>query len=100
MPTREEIAYFGAGPAPLPTSVMQAGGKAFVNFSNTGLGLAEISHRSPTANTLFADCLNLLRTLSRYPQLPWSLASGLLANNPTFPSSLCEDYSTGITLHA
>ena len=55
MPSREEVSYFGAGPAPLPTPVIEAGGKAFVNYNDTGLGLAEISHRSPTANKILAD---------------------------------------------
>jgi phosphoserine aminotransferase len=67
MPTREEIAYFGAGPAPLPTSVIEAGGKAFVNFSNTGLGLAEISHRSPTANRIIAEAKEAATTLYDIP---------------------------------
>ena len=52
MPSREEVAYFGAGPAPLPTSVVEAGAKAFVNYNDSGLGLGEISHRSPTATKI------------------------------------------------
>lgn len=67
MPSREEIAYFGAGPAPLPTSVIEAGGQAFVNYNNTGLGLAEISHRSPTANAILAEAKSALTTLYDIP---------------------------------
>ena len=67
MPSREEIAYFGAGPAPLPTSVIEAGGKAFVNYNNTGLGLAEISHRSPTANKILAEAKEALSALYGIP---------------------------------
>jgi phosphoserine aminotransferase len=67
MPTRSENAYFGAGPAPLPTPVIEAGGAAFVNFNNTGLGLAEISHRSPTANKILADAKAALTTLYDIP---------------------------------
>ena len=55
MPSREEVAYFGAGPAPLPTPVLERGAQAFLNFDNTGLSLAEISHRSPTANKILSD---------------------------------------------
>lgn len=55
MPSREEVAYFGAGPAPLPTPIIEAGGRAFVNYNDTGLGLAEISHRSPTANAILEE---------------------------------------------
>ena len=67
MPSREEIAYFGAGPAPLPTPVIEAGGKAFVNFNDTGLGLAEISHRSPTANKILAEAKEALIALYDIP---------------------------------
>ncbi|OJJ81974.1 O-phospho-L-serine:2-oxoglutarate transaminase [Aspergillus glaucus CBS 516.65] len=67
MPTREEVAYFGAGPAPLPTSVVEAGAKAFVNFNDSGLGLGEISHRSPTANKILEDTKANLSTLLSIP---------------------------------
>lgn len=67
MPSREEVAYFGAGPAPLPTSVVEAGAKAFVNYNGTGLGLAEISHRSPIANKILEDAKSSLRTLYDIP---------------------------------
>ena len=67
MPSRDEIAYFGAGPAPLPTSVIEAGGKSFVNYNDTGLGLAEISHRSPTANAVLAEAKSALVTLYDIP---------------------------------
>lgn len=67
MPSRQEVAYFGAGPAPLPTSVIEAGAKAFVNYNDSGLGLAEISHRSPTANQILADTKASLTTLLDIP---------------------------------
>ena len=67
MPSREELCYFGAGPAPLPTPVIEAGGKAFVNYNDTGLGLAEISHRSPTANKILADAKAALASLYDVP---------------------------------
>jgi phosphoserine aminotransferase len=67
MPSRDELAYFGAGPAPLPTPVIEAGGKAFVNYNDTGLGLAEISHRSPTANAVLAEAKSALTTLYDIP---------------------------------
>lgn len=67
MPSRQEVSYFGAGPAPLPTSVVEAGGKAFVNYNDCGLGLGEISHRSPTANKILADAKANLSTLLDIP---------------------------------
>ena len=67
MPSREEVAYFGAGPAPLPTSVLTKGAQAFVNYENTGLSLAEISHRSPTANRILAETKSALASLLSIP---------------------------------
>lgn len=68
MPSRQEVSYFGAGPAPLPTSVVEAGAKAFVNFNDSGLGLGEISHRSPTANKILEDTKANLTTLLDIPE--------------------------------
>lgn len=68
MPSREEVAYFGAGPAPLPTPVVEAGAKAFVNYNDCGLGLGEISHRSPAANKILDDAKFNLTTLLDIPE--------------------------------
>lgn len=67
MPSRKEVSYFGAGPAPLPTSVVEAGAKAFVSFNDSGLGLGEISHRSPTANKILDDAKANLSALLDIP---------------------------------
>ncbi|MCJ1230219.1 Phosphoserine transaminase [Toensbergia leucococca] len=67
MPTRDEVAYFGAGPAPLPTSVLTAAAAALQNYNNTGLSLAEISHRSPTATSILASTKAALTTLLSIP---------------------------------
>jgi phosphoserine aminotransferase len=67
MPSRHEVAYFGAGPAPLPTPVIEAAAQALINYNNTGIGLAEISHRSPTANQILADTKANLTTLLDIP---------------------------------
>ena len=67
MPDRADVAYFGAGPAPLPTKVLQKGAEAFVNFENTGLSLAEISHRSQTATKILADTKKALTSLLEIP---------------------------------
>ncbi|KAJ5504644.1 Phosphoserine aminotransferase [Penicillium fimorum] len=67
MPSRQEVSYFGAGPAPLPTPVVEAGAKAFVNFNDAGLGLGEISHRSPTANKILNDAKANLSALLDIP---------------------------------
>ncbi|KAL2039068.1 hypothetical protein N7G274_008117 [Stereocaulon virgatum] len=67
MPSREEVAYFGAGPAPMPTPVLEQGARAFLNFEDSGLSLAEISHRSPTANKILADTRAALASLLEIP---------------------------------
>ncbi|GJE91650.1 phosphoserine aminotransferase [Phanerochaete sordida] len=41
------VVNFGAGPAPLPLSVLEEAQGALLNFNNSGIGIAEISHRSP-----------------------------------------------------
>ncbi|KFY32476.1 hypothetical protein V494_07867, partial [Pseudogymnoascus sp. VKM F-4513 (FW-928)] len=55
MPSRSEISYFGAGPAGLPTSVLETAAKSLVNHNDTGLGLAEHSHRSALASGILED---------------------------------------------
>jgi phosphoserine aminotransferase len=67
MPSRSEVSYFGAGPAPLPTPVIEKSAAAFINYENTGLSLAEISHRSPTANKILADAKDALTKLYDIP---------------------------------
>jgi phosphoserine aminotransferase len=54
MPSRADITYFGAGPALLPTDVLEEAAKALLNYQDTGLGVAEHSHRSQLA----ADIIN------------------------------------------
>ena len=68
MPQRAEVCYFGAGPAPLPTPVLEAGAQAFVNFENSGLSLAEISHRSSTATKVLKDTKDALIDLLAIPE--------------------------------
>ena len=68
MPSREEVAYFGAGPAPMPTSVLKAGAEAVVNYKNSGLSLCEISHRSSTATEILANTKARLTELLDIPE--------------------------------
>lgn len=67
MPSRSEVAYFGAGPAPLPTKVLEKGAAAFVNYEDSGLGLAEISHRSSTATRILDETKKALIALLDIP---------------------------------
>ena len=52
MPSRSDITYFGAGPALLPTDILEEAAKALLNFHDTGLGIAEHSHRSQLAGDI------------------------------------------------
>ena len=67
MPSREEIAYFGAGPSGLDDQVAIAASQAFLNYENSGLGLAEISHRSPEATKILADTKAALKRILEMP---------------------------------
>ncbi|KAL4946409.1 hypothetical protein BDV06DRAFT_208706 [Aspergillus oleicola] len=61
---REDITYLGAGPAALPTDVLATAAEALQNYEDTGLGVAEHSHRSELAtnilNTMKADLVSFL----------------------------------------
>lgn len=52
---REEPNYFGAGPALLPTSVLQEAAYDLINYENQNLGIGEISHRSKPAIKVIDD---------------------------------------------
>lgn len=55
MPSREDITYFGAGPAGLPTDVLEKAAQALLNFQDTGLGIAEHSHRSELSSKIINE---------------------------------------------
>ena len=61
MPDR--IYNFSAGPATLPYSVLQQTAKDIVNFQDSGMGIVEISHRSPAFAAVIAEAEDLLRDL-------------------------------------
>ncbi|KAI9728715.1 MAG: Phosphoserine transaminase [Chrysothrix sp. TS-e1954] len=67
MPTRDEVSYFGAGPAPLPTSVLHEASENLLSYKDSGIGLAEISHRSPEANEILASAKSSLVQLLNIP---------------------------------
>jgi phosphoserine aminotransferase len=67
MPSREQVFYFGAGPAPLPTAVLSRAADALLNYQDLGIGLCEISHRSAQANQILADTKAALAALIDVP---------------------------------
>lgn len=68
MPSREEVQYFGAGPAPLPTPVLEEASKVLLNYNNSGIGVAEISHRSAEATEIIQNAQKALRHLLDIPE--------------------------------
>jgi len=46
---------FGPGPSALPLSVLEEASTNLLNFQNTGIGIAEISHRSKEFTAFLAD---------------------------------------------
>lgn len=52
---REEPNYFGAGPALLPTSVLQKAAVDLLTYDGENLGIGEISHRSKPAIKVIDD---------------------------------------------
>ena len=67
MPNREQVDYFGAGPAPLPTSVLTEASRNLLSYKDSGIGLAEISHRSSDANEILANAKAALVELLSIP---------------------------------
>lgn len=67
MPSREQVSYFGAGPARLPTSVLANASAALLNYNNTGLGIAEHSHRSALSGNILTQAVQSFKTLLNAP---------------------------------
>ncbi|XDT04240.1 Aminotransferases class-V pyridoxal-phosphate attachment site [Nakaseomyces glabratus] len=64
---REEPHHFGAGPAQLPTPVLQQAAKDLINYNGIGLGIGEISHRSKDATKVIDDAKKHLIELMDIP---------------------------------
>ena len=68
MPSREEVTFYGAGPAGLPTSVLEIAAQSLVNYQNTGLGIVEHSHRSALAEKILNEAKADLATYLDIPE--------------------------------
>ena len=58
---------FNAGPCVLPKPAIEAAIDAIRNFDNTGVGILEISHRTPGWEKVMSDCVGLWRELLHIP---------------------------------
>lgn len=67
MPSRADITYFGAGPALLPTDVLEKAAQSLLDYQNTGLGIAEHSHRSELATKIIDEAKADLATFLDIP---------------------------------
>ncbi|KAJ6630614.1 phosphoserine aminotransferase [Mycena sp. CBHHK59/15] len=56
------VINFGAGPSALPESVLQEATQGLLNFNGTGIGIAEISHRSKEFTAFLAELESQIRT--------------------------------------
>lgn len=61
------IANFGAGPSALPVEVLEEAAQGLINFENTGMGIAEISHRSKEFTAYLAGVEEQIRTQLAVP---------------------------------
>ncbi|KAF8844528.1 phosphoserine aminotransferase [Paxillus ammoniavirescens] len=62
------VTNFGAGPSALPEEILIEAGKGLLNFQNTGIGIAEISHRSPEFDKFIREVEENMRILLQIPQ--------------------------------
>ena len=63
----ERVTYFGAGPSALPTSVLEEAARGLLNFEGTGIGIAEISHRSKEFSAFIARIERAIRAQLAVP---------------------------------
>ncbi len=63
----KKVHNFNAGPSPLPKQVVDSTIDAIRNFDNTGVGLMEISHRTPGWERTMAETRQLWRDLLNIP---------------------------------
>jgi phosphoserine aminotransferase len=63
----ERIYNFSPGPATLPYEVLIQAGRDVVNYSDTGMGLIELSHRSREFMAVTEEAENLLREIMSIP---------------------------------
>ena len=63
----DRIYNFSPGPAVLPLEVLEQAAIDIINYQNSGIGIAEISHRSKEFIKVAKDAENLLRELYEIP---------------------------------
>lgn len=65
--TRDQAHYFGAGPALLPTTVLDHVASDLLNYNNLGIGVGEVSHRSSDGFALIDSTKQKIKQLYNIP---------------------------------
>jgi phosphoserine aminotransferase len=65
--TTSRAINFGAGPSSLPPTVLRKAAQGLLNFNDTGIGIAELSHRSKEFVAFLANVESLVRTQLQVP---------------------------------
>lgn len=63
----KRVFNFSPGPATLPLEILEKAGADLVNFGGSGIGIAEISHRSPEFQAVVNEAEQNLRDLLEIP---------------------------------
>ena len=63
-----KVHIFNAGPCVLPKEATEAAREAILNFDNTGVGVLEISHRTPGWERIMSETVQLWRDLLNIPE--------------------------------
>lgn len=109
MVQRDRIINFGAGPAAMPTEVLQQAAADLLNYQDCGMGIGELSHRSSTCANLLkgiqadlAELLNIPEThkvlfmqgggTTQFSATVYNLMSYWIAKDPTNGSKRICDY--------
>lgn len=64
---KQRVCNFSAGPATLPFEVLTRTAEDIVDFNGSGIGLMEMSHRSPEFQKVIDETESLLRELMQIP---------------------------------
>ncbi|EJU00791.1 phosphoserine aminotransferase [Dacryopinax primogenitus] len=64
---RTQVINFNSGPCALPTSVLEEAAKGLLNYKGTGIGLAELSHRSGYFGQIVNELAGLIRKQLEVP---------------------------------
>lgn len=64
---RSQIINLAAGPSQLPVDVLQEAAAGLINYDGTGIGVTELSHRSPEFQALTDGLENSIRSILEVP---------------------------------